>query len=50
MLDLVLVVRIVLIALTGFHDKGAIMNEEKNKWDWYVIIYLAVILVYMIMR
>ena len=50
MLDLVLVFRIILIAITSLFLFVSLSNEEKNKYDWGVIIYLLVIIIYVIFR
>lgn len=50
MLDLILIFRIILAVITALFLFGALLNNEKNKWDWEIIIYLLVILIYVIMR
>lgn len=50
MLDLVLVLRIMLVLITGVVIFSALLNEEKNKSDWVVIIYLLSVFVYVVMR
>jgi len=50
MLDLVLAVRIILIAITSVLVFGALISDKKNKGDWQVIAYLIIILIYIILR
>lgn len=50
MLDLILVYRIILVAITGIVIFSALLNEEKSKSDWYIILYLLSIFIYVVMR
>ena len=50
MLDLVLVLRIMLVLITGVVIFSALLGEEKSKSDWVVIIYLLSVFVYVVMR
>lgn len=50
MLSLVLVLRIILIVFTLIILLGALAKENKDKWDWQVIVYLAIIIAYIIAR